>query len=335
MKPRPRKPTTLVIEPITPSARSFSSFHRGSDPDASFYDPDDKTTVARPPTVTMIRHRGARLYLRLRPVLVALGALILVVVSFMAGTALTRLLDGWGGPEAAPVEALAAAPALPESPPEGPGPGGSPPASAAAVFAAEQPPEAAPGSERESPSGGAPPDPEPTSSAAGPAPPLPSDPGSEQAADPGTDPAPDPGADPTLGADPPAEAPPPVVDTILLSVTVWPENAKVRVDGHLMPSSTFVARFPRNPDTHHLRVVAPGYESKERFVTFSDNVVLDLSLSPLSAVGGGRERNVRRPPAVPARRLGPPTGRPSSPGLDPEPGRRRIEARDPYADDHR
>ena len=118
---------------------------------------------------------------------------------------------------------------------------------------------------------------------------------------------------------------------ILLSVTVSPEEAQVIIDQEVMPSNPYVGRFPRSLDTHHIRIVATGYQSKEKLVSFSDNVMLDVSLTPLLPEPlVVRERPPRRcqapPRLAPAAAAGPPPAAPPStspylfdPPLEPPP----------------
>jgi hypothetical protein len=145
----------------------------------------------------------------------------------------------------------------------------------------------------------------------------------------------------------PAPVAAPLADTIVLSVTVSPPTAQVLLDGQLMPSNPFLTRFPRSAATHRLRAAAPGFQAKERWISFADNVMLDLSLSPVdpSAAPGVRDRGRRHdPPTVrhpPALITAPPVVLPA-PAHHPEigprpeadkPRRRRIESTDPYAGD--
>ena len=64
-------------------------------------------------------------------------------------------------------------------------------------------------------------------------------------------------------------------------------------------------RFPRSAATHRIRVVAAGYQAKERLVSFTDNVMLDLSLTPLlSDPAAARDHGSgKRHEAAPARHL--------------------------------
>jgi hypothetical protein len=114
---------------------------------------------------------------------------------------------------------------------------------------------------------------------------------------------------------------PHIDDTIMLSVAVSPSTAQITIDGELMPSNPFIGRFTKAGGIHRLRAVAPGYQPKERTVSFIDNVMIDLSLNavtPTPQPSSRRESSSRR--EVPARRNDPPPSRPapaSSPALAP------------------
>jgi hypothetical protein len=118
-----------------------------------------------------------------------------------------------------------------------------------------------------------------------------------------------------------------------------------------MPSNPFLGRFAKSASTHRVRAVAPGYLPKERLVSFTDNVMLDLSLSPrlVSREPPPRRREpVRRPESAPAPvassagspppAAAPPSSRSSAPGdIAPrgewEPPRRRgIDSNNPYGE---
>jgi hypothetical protein len=302
MKLRSGKATTLVIEPVSlpppphESSPDAEDFLRDPD-DVSPDLPEDKTPIAVPSGMTL-QHAGGRPYQQLRPVLLGFGGVLVVVIAFLSGAAFSARRSA---PEPAPVEV-------------------APPVTPELV--------------------------EPLAPLAP----------SVQALAPEPDPEPQPEAEVELPPDlAPIPVPATVPDTILLAVTVSPPDAEVRIDGQAMPSNPFVARFPRSADTHRIRVTAPGYQSKERLVSFGDNVTLDLSLTPAAvAPPVARERPARRPPPA-ARRASPPPplreSRSSPVAATPQPApgptiellprplendparRRRIEARDPYADD--
>lgn len=157
----------------------------------------------------------------------------------------------------------------------------------------------------------------------------------------------------------PAPAPPPVrprvtpidAETVLLSVSVSPADAQVIVDDEPMPSNPFVTRVPRGVATHRIRATAPGYQTRERVVSFADNVMLDLSLPPAPVRhASAHEESARRheppprhaprapspPPAAP-----PPVARPegvlpppAAATAEPErPRRRRIDVNNPYKEE--
>jgi hypothetical protein len=143
----------------------------------------------------------------------------------------------------------------------------------------------------------------------------------------------------------PVPATPPPIETIMLSVTVSPATSQVMLDGQLMPSNPFLSRFPRSTATHRLRAVAPGYQAKERWVSFADNVMLDISLSPVEVTPSrerDKDRTIKRPPAATRKPEAKPSSAvhrtaetPARPEADKaeKPKRRRIEAADPYAED--
>jgi serine/threonine-protein kinase len=91
---------------------------------------------------------------------------------------------------------------------------------------------------------------------------------------------PRPGAVP-MAAAAPRELPVPRLDeTVILSVGVAPSTAAIYIDGQKMPSNPFIGHFAKTTGNHRLRAVAPGYQAKERTVSFADNVMIDLSLVP-------------------------------------------------------
>jgi eukaryotic-like serine/threonine-protein kinase len=76
----------------------------------------------------------------------------------------------------------------------------------------------------------------------------------------------------------PAQNPAPA--TIVLSVGVAPAGAQLTIDDQPVPSNPFVGRFPRGAEWHRVRATAPGYQTRERLVSFEDNVMIDLTLPP-------------------------------------------------------
>ena len=98
----------------------------------------------------------------------------------------------------------------------------------------------------------------------------------------------------------PSAPPTATMETIVFSVSVSPSTAQVLIDGRVMPSNPFLGRFAKGPGTHRVRAVAPGYQAKERLVTFDDNVMIDLSL-PANKPGTAWHHE-----STPARRVEPP-----------------------------
>jgi hypothetical protein len=294
---RARKGTTLVIEPVSPAVPPFE---RAAESDDYLRDPDDVSphdpedkTPIAPPG-GMLPPTGGRSYQQLRPVLLGFGSVLLVVIAFLSGAAFSARRGASTPPPPEPPPVEVVHPVSAELvEPVAP----LPPSVEALEHEAELPPDLAP-----------------------------------------------------------IPVPATVPDTILLAVTVSPSEARVLIDGQAMPSNPFVARFPRSTDTHQIRVTAPGFQSRERLVSFGDNVTLDVSLSPSAAdPRAARERPFRRSPP-PARRASSPhapresrslpvAAAPAPPAAAPtdqllprplegDPARRRrIESKDPYADD--
>ncbi|HEY2746714.1 MAG TPA: serine/threonine-protein kinase, partial [Polyangia bacterium] len=73
------------------------------------------------------------------------------------------------------------------------------------------------------------------------------------------------------------------IEMVVLSVSVTPSSASIAIDGVQMPSNPFVGHFPKATGTHRIRASAPGHAPKERLVSFDDNVMIDLSLTPASS----------------------------------------------------
>jgi hypothetical protein len=143
-------------------------------------------------------------------------------------------------------------------------------------------------------------------------------------------------------------------ETIVFSVGVTPSTAQVLIDGQPMPSNPFVGRFPKSPATHRVRATAPGYQAKERLVSFDDNVMIDLSLTATPQPARRSEpprhseppprraepvaRRAEPPPAAAPPPVAEPPARPASNDIAPrgeyEPRRRRaIDTNNPYGED--
>jgi hypothetical protein len=150
-----------------------------------------------------------------------------------------------------------------------------------------------------------------------------------------------------------ATAPAPLAspDTILLSVTVSPASAQVTIGDRSIPSNPFVGRFPKSPKAYRIRAAAPGFQAREREVSFGDDVILDFTLAALPEPPRGTSRRIlpplRRswapslgslpaPAAVASASLTP--VQPSPPLAESPAGghssRRTIESKDPYAEDN-
>ncbi|HEU4731667.1 MAG TPA: serine/threonine-protein kinase, partial [Kofleriaceae bacterium] len=133
-----------------------------------------------------------------------------------------------------------------------------------------------------------------------------------------TAPAPVAPAPPAPAAQPPAPAPAPAprpeASLIDVEINVSPEAATVSIDGEDVSGNPFNGKYPSDSRVHHVRASAPGYVAKSVAVTFSGNVMLDLSL----------ERQATGAPAGPPGRTGPrsrtqDTARKAEPGRPPEP----------------
>ena len=135
---------------------------------------------------------------------------------------------------------------------------------------------------------------------------------------------------------PPPAAPAPVArpsgpEMIVFSVSVTPSTAQIAIDGQVMPSNPFVGHFPKSGTAHRVRATAPGHSAKERLVTFDDNVMIDLSLTPAAqppapapaaahaSNGGERSTSRRSEQSRPSARREPPPppARPAAPVATP------------------
>ena len=149
-------------------------------------------------------------------------------------------------------------------------------------------------------------------------------------------------------------AAPAMPEMISFSVSVAPAYAQVLIDGEPMPSNPFFGKYPKSFAAHRIRAVAPGFQPKERLVTFAENVMLDLTLTPRPM---GREsppprreqpqlrryETPQRAPAIaPAPVSPPPVATPSRssapadivPRNGSEPQRRRsIDSSNPYGEE--
>ncbi|MGZ3408213.1 MAG: serine/threonine protein kinase, partial [Polyangia bacterium] len=93
-------------------------------------------------------------------------------------------------------------------------------------------------------------------------------------------PPPEPIAPPAAVPAPMAVPKPAAPETIVFSVSVTPSTAQISIDGQAIPSNPFLGHFAKSGGTHRVRATAPGHQAKERLVSFDDNVMIDLSLTP-------------------------------------------------------
>jgi hypothetical protein len=156
------------------------------------------------------------------------------------------------------------------------------------------------------------------------------------------------------------EAPPPpaprelaVPDLVAVSVTVAPAAAVLTIDGEPVRGNPYFARVPRSTGLHRVQASAQGYVPTERLVSFSDNVMLDFSLSPRPVPREPapqppprRDWSQRRresiqhvtpappPPPIPQPALAPQRPADIVPRPEGAPQRRRaIDTNNPYGDD--
>jgi serine/threonine-protein kinase len=107
---------------------------------------------------------------------------------------------------------------------------------------------------------------------------------------------------PAPAAQPAPSLPAPAMpEMIMFSVSVAPSYAQVLIDGEPMPSNPFFGRFPKSPSVHRVRAVASGFQPKERLVSFSENVMIDLNL--VARPSAHETPPSRREPAPPPRRI--------------------------------
>jgi eukaryotic-like serine/threonine-protein kinase len=86
----------------------------------------------------------------------------------------------------------------------------------------------------------------------------------------------------------PAREEPEYVD---LSLRVSPPTAQITIDGALVLSNPFRARYPKDSQIHRLTASADGYDTKTEEVTFANDVSIDVSLNRQAA-------QTLRPPVV-------------------------------------
>ncbi|HXN31199.1 MAG TPA: protein kinase [Polyangiaceae bacterium] len=69
---------------------------------------------------------------------------------------------------------------------------------------------------------------------------------------------------------------PPLIDVML---RVSPPMAQITIDGALVLSNPFRARYPKDSQIHHVTASADGYDTKLEDVTFANDVSIDMSLN--------------------------------------------------------
>jgi serine/threonine-protein kinase len=111
------------------------------------------------------------------------------------------------------------------------------------------------------------------------------------------------------------------VETVHVKVDVWPSNARVALDGSILPRVPFDAEVTKDTSLHHLEVQAEGYASHKQMIQFDRDRDIKVVLE--------RERE---PPPPPRRRNNPNTNNQpaqTTPEPAPTPVERIPIARDP------
>ena len=90
----------------------------------------------------------------------------------------------------------------------------------------------------------------------------------------------------------PAGAPSSGHETIVVSIDALPSQAKIFLDGVLLPSNPFEAERPRDARSHVIRVEAPGYVAQSASVSFADGVQSHVELV---SHGGAAVSSAHRP----------------------------------------
>jgi serine/threonine-protein kinase len=92
-------------------------------------------------------------------------------------------------------------------------------------------------------------------------------------------------------APPPAPAAPVASATVApashveITINVSPAEAKLYLDGKLLPQNPYVGKFARDDGTHIIRAEAPGYATKNRDITFEKDRSFDITLEHQTAQG--------------------------------------------------
>ncbi len=94
-------------------------------------------------------------------------------------------------------------------------------------------------------------------------------------------------------------------DYVNVRITVTPSDAKVKLDGTLLPDNPFSAKFKKDGVAHRLTVEAPGYRSQSQMLVFDHDLDVAPSLDALASVG--------KRPQAPAGATSTPTGAAADP----------------------
>jgi serine/threonine-protein kinase len=135
------------------------------------------------------------------------------------------------------------------------------------------------------------------------------------------------------------------VETVHVKVDVWPSNARVVLDGSILPHVPFDAEVSKDTALHHLEVQADGYASQKQMIQFDRDrdikVVLEREReqpTPRRRSGGGNNTQQAQPAPepTPAPVDRTPTPRdPDEPGQDlnnvPKKRPVTIDTSDPYS----
>jgi serine/threonine-protein kinase len=78
---------------------------------------------------------------------------------------------------------------------------------------------------------------------------------------------------------PPASAAREEPEFVDLMLRVTPQTAQITIDGALVLSNPFRARYPKDGQIHHVVAAADGYDTKMEDVTFANDVSIDVSLN--------------------------------------------------------
>jgi hypothetical protein len=84
-----------------------------------------------------------------------------------------------------------------------------------------------------------------------------------------------------------------------LTVETVPENARVLVDGALLPANGDMTGFAKDNAMHKVRAEAPGFRAKMEWVRFdSEEVTVQINLDPASRKGRKDGKDALPPSAL-------------------------------------